>query len=70
MRGAEKERRVVASMNRVALLGEIGRYGVEVRYATNGTAHASFMLVVYEQGQDAKTYPPLIPCEIWARRPK
>ena len=65
--GAQKETRVVASVNRVVLLGEIGKYGVEVRYANNGTACASFMVVVHETGQDGKQYHVLVPCECWGR---
>ena len=51
-------------VNRVVLVGTIGKYGVEVRYATSGTAYATFTLVVSEQGQDGKTYTTLIPCEV------
>lgn len=57
-----------ASLNRVSLLGEIGKYGVEVRYATNGTPQATFTLVTTEHGQDGKTYPTLIPCEVWGKK--
>jgi hypothetical protein len=32
----KEERRMVASVNRVVLVGEIGRYGVELRYAPSG----------------------------------
>jgi single-stranded DNA-binding protein len=55
-------------VNRTILVGVIGKYGVEVRYSTNGTACASFMLVVTEQGQDGKDHPTLIPCECWGKK--
>jgi hypothetical protein len=55
-------------VNRTILVGVIGRYGVEVRYANSGTACATFTLVVSEQGQDGKTYQTYIPCEIWGRK--
>jgi single-stranded DNA-binding protein len=58
----------MGGVNRVVLLGTIGRYGVEVRYATSGAACASFMLVVSEQGQDGKEHATLIPCEVWGKR--
>ena len=63
-----KEPPMVASVNRVVLLGTIGKYGVEVRYATSGTPCASFTLVVCEQGQDGKDHPALIPCEVWGKK--
>ena len=59
---------MVASINHTILLGEIGRQGVTVSYATSGAACASFLLVLYEEGQDGKTYPTLIPVEIWGKR--
>lgn len=59
---------MVGSVNRVVLLGTIGKYGVEVRYATSGTKCASFTLALSEQGQDGKTYTTLIPCEIWGKK--
>ena len=59
---------MIASVNRCILLGEIGKYGIEVHYATSGTPCASFMLVVSEQGQDGKAYSTLIPCEVWGRK--
>ena len=55
-------------VNRVVLCGTIGKFGVEVRYHTSGTAYASFMLAVSEQGQDGKWYSTLVPCEVWGRR--
>jgi hypothetical protein len=39
-----------ASINKVFLLGEIGRDGVEVRYTDKGTPHAGFLLVLGELG--------------------
>jgi hypothetical protein len=59
-----KETPKTACVNRVVLLGAIGKYGVEVRYVNSGTACTSFMLVVTEQGQDGKDHPTLIPCEV------
>jgi len=55
------------SLNRVLLLGCIGKYGVTLRYATSGTPCASFTLALSEQGQDGKTYITLIPCEVWGK---
>jgi len=55
-------------VNRVVLLGTIGKYGVEVRYANSGAPCASFALIVHEQGRDGKTYPALIPCEVWGKK--
>jgi single-stranded DNA-binding protein len=58
---------VVASMNRVALLGRVGKYGVVVKYTPSGTPCANFTLVVTEQGPDGKEYLTVIACEIWGR---
>ncbi len=55
-------------VNRVVLFGTIGKYGVEVRYAPNGTPCASFMLVVTEQGQDGKEHATYVDCECWGRK--
>lgn len=64
----QKEITVIGSVNRVVLLGTISKYGVDVRYATSGTACASFMLVLVEVGQDAKEHLTLVPCEAWGKR--
>ena len=55
------------SINRVTLVGTIGKYGVEVRYAASGTPCASLTLALSEHGQDGKTYTTLIPCEVWGK---
>jgi single-stranded DNA-binding protein len=57
-----------ASVNRVVLLGTVGRYGVTVHYATTGTPCASFALAVSEQGQDGKDYTTLIDCQVWGKK--
>jgi single-stranded DNA-binding protein len=58
----------MSGLNRVLLVGQVGRYGVELRYHTSGTPCASFMLVVPEQAQDGKWYSTLIPCEVWGKK--
>jgi single-stranded DNA-binding protein len=50
------------------IVGCIGRYGVEVRYATSGTPCASLTLVVSEQGQDGKVHELWVPVEIWGKK--
>ena len=64
----EKDTRMAGGVNRVVLLGMIGKYGIEVRYATSGAPCASFMLVVTEVGADGKEHPTLIPCECWGKK--
>src|SRR5215218_2635753 len=59
---------MLASVNRVVLLGTIGTYGMEVRYSTTGTPCASFMLVMTGQGQDGKDHAVLVPCEVWGKK--
>jgi single-stranded DNA-binding protein len=55
-------------VNRVILLGSVGRYGVTLKYAPSGTPCASFSLVCTEQAHDGKYFSTLIPCEIWGKR--
>jgi hypothetical protein len=65
---AKEDPRMAASVNRVVLLGEVGKYGVTVSYHDTGTPRASFTLVVSEQGQDGKTFPTLIDCQVWGKK--
>ena len=58
----------MSGVNRVVLLGTIGKYGPEVRYSPTGTACTSFMLVIPEHGQDGKWYSTLVPCEVWGKK--
>ena len=58
----------MGGINRVTLVGVIGKYGVEVRYANSGAPCASFMLVVSEQSQDGKDHSTLISCECWGKK--
>jgi hypothetical protein len=53
---------------RCTIVGCIGKYGVEVRYATSGAPCASFTLVVREVGQDGKMHELYVPCEVWGRK--
>jgi|RhiMetdeSRZDD1v2_1073273.scaffolds.fasta_scaffold102503_1 primosomal replication protein N len=65
---AGKDQRMGSSVNRTILLGAIGRYGVEVRYANSGAPLASFTLVCSEQWQDGTMHELYIPCEIAGKR--
>ena len=56
-----------ASINKCILLGTISKHGVEVSYHGQGTARASFMLVVVEVGSDGKEHQLWQPVEIWVR---
>jgi hypothetical protein len=58
----------MGGVNRVVLVGQLGKYGVEVRYATSGTPCASFTLAISEQGQDGRAYTTLIPCDVWGKK--
>jgi single-stranded DNA-binding protein len=55
-------------VNKVVLCGTIGKYGMALRYAPNGTACAAFSLVLTEQSQDGKYYSTLVNCEAWGKR--
>jgi single-stranded DNA-binding protein len=58
---------MVASINRVVLLGSIGPRGVEMSYHGQGTAKAAFMLVLTELGSDGKAHQLWQPVEIWGK---
>jgi hypothetical protein len=59
---------MVASVNRVVLLGEIGRYGVTVSYQESGPPRAAFTLVVQDQSQDGKAFHTLVACQIFGKK--
>jgi len=63
-----KEQVVMAGVNRVVLVGVIGKFGIEVRYATSGSPCASFTLVVSEKGADGKVHETYLPCEVWGQK--
>jgi single-stranded DNA-binding protein len=58
----------MGGLNRVILCGMVGKYGVELKYATSGTPCASFMLIVGELGTDGKSYETYVPCEVWGKK--
>ena len=58
----------VGGVNRVVLLGVIGRYGITMKYANNGTPCASFTLIISEQGQDGKAHSTFVDCEVWGKK--
>jgi hypothetical protein len=51
-------------INRVLVLGRVGKYGVSLRQ--QGADCASFVLGVPECGKDGKTYMTRVPIEIWS----
>jgi primosomal replication protein N len=55
-------------VNRVVLLGTIGKYGISMRFAPSGSACASFSLVLTEQSPDGKYFSTLVPCEVWGKK--
>jgi hypothetical protein len=63
-----KETSHMGGIARCTVVGVIGKYGVEVRYATSGTPCASFTLVVSDQGSDGKLHDLYVPCEVWGRK--
>ena len=58
----------MGGINRTILVGVIGKYGVEVRYAASGTPCASFTVAISELGQDGREHTVLIPCEVWGKK--
>jgi primosomal replication protein N len=55
-------------LNRCILIGTIGRYGVDVRYAGSQLPHASFTLEYTESAQDGREHLTLIPCEVIGKK--
>src|SRR5215475_9260534 len=53
-------------INRVIVLGRVGKYGVSLRQ--QDPACATFLLAVPECGKDGKTYILRVPIEIWGHR--
>jgi single-stranded DNA-binding protein len=56
------------SVNRVILLGAIGKYGVQVKFVPSGTPCASFSLVLTGQSQAGQYFSTLVPCEVWGKK--
>jgi single-stranded DNA-binding protein len=50
------------------LVGVVGRYGVEIRYATSGAPCAALTVVVSEQGSDGKRHDLYVSCEVWGKK--
>lgn len=66
---AERGNKTMAqSVNRVVLLGTVGKYGVQIRYAPSGAVCASFSLVLTEETVDHKYFSTVVPCEVWGRK--
>jgi hypothetical protein len=63
-----KEVLTMGGIARCTIVGVVGKYGVEVRYATSGTPCASLMLVVSERGSDGKVHDLYVPCEVWGKK--
>jgi primosomal replication protein N len=59
---------MAGSVNKVILVGVIGKYGVTRKYAPSGTACAAFTLMLTEETAEHKYYSTLVPCELWGRK--
>mgnify|MGYP001333865232 CR=1 FL=1 len=55
------------SVNRVLLVGTLGKYGYELRATSNGTSVANCMIQTSELGQNGQEYVTLTPCEVWGK---
>jgi len=54
-------------VNRVVVLGRVGKYGVTLQHAQQGADCARFLLNVPERGHDGQIYTTRLPVEIWGR---
>lgn len=59
---------MITSVNRVVLVGEIGRNGVEVRTTQGGGSIASFVLCLSELGMDGKPHATLVQCQVVGKK--
>jgi single-stranded DNA-binding protein len=59
---------MLASVNRIVLVGEVGRNGVEMRYTPSGAGIASFLLCLTELGTDGKPHTTMVPCQVVGRK--
>ena len=57
-----------ASVNRVTLLGRLNKRGVEVRYNTNCSPYASFMIELSEVSNAGQEFTCYINCEAWGKK--
>jgi Single-strand binding protein family len=64
----EKEPPRMGGLAKCIIVGYVGKYGAEMRYATSGSPCASFTLVVSELGQDGKVHDLYVPCEVWGKK--
>jgi hypothetical protein len=58
----------LGGMAHCTLVGVVGRYGVEVRFAPSGAPCASLVVVVSELGSDGKPHDLYVPCEVWGKK--
>jgi single-stranded DNA-binding protein len=56
------------SVNRVTLLGRLNKRGVEVRYSTNGSPYASFMIELSEVSNAGQEFTTYVACEAWGQK--
>jgi single-stranded DNA-binding protein len=57
-----------AVLNRVTLLGQVGRHGFSMRYTPVGSACTAGTVVVTERGADGKEWSQYLPIEVWGKR--
>jgi single-stranded DNA-binding protein len=58
---------MLATLNRVCLLGQIGRLAPALKETPNGAPYASAMLCLTELGTDGKPRTLLVPVEVWGK---
>lgn len=59
---------MIAAMNKVWLMGNVGRYAPSLKYANNGTPCASFALAITELSNDGRPFTTLVQIECWGRK--
>jgi primosomal replication protein N len=68
MRVHDRSKTVAGSVNKVILLGTVGKYGCTLTYSPSGSACCKFMLLCIEETVEHKHFTTAIPCEIYGKR--
>ena len=59
---------MIAALNRVWLMGNVGRYAPSLKYANNGTPCAAFKLCLTELSADGRPFTTLVDVEVWGKK--
>jgi single-stranded DNA-binding protein len=58
---------MIPSINKVFLMGQLSKHGVEVSFIGQGTAKACFMLITEDMGADGRGHQTWHKCEVYGK---